>query len=91
METFDHVRHEAYAQSLRGASLRHGAVVNGIAISSKDSSRDMVALVNIMSPNLREDCYVTLLESGKEDLNEPWFGDGHSVVVKFSPDQKVRW
>ena len=27
-----------------------------------------------------------------EDLNEPWFGDGHSSrCKKFSPDQKVRW
>ena len=62
---FDHVRHEAYATIVTGDASTYvsGAVVNGIAISSKDSSRDMVALVTHMSRTFEKIVTLLWLES----------------------------
>ena len=93
---FDYVRNEAYATIVTGDASTYvsGAVVNGIAISSRDSSRDMVALVThyVSEPSRRLLRHFGWKVWEVSDLTEPWFGDGKSDrCEKLTPDQKVRW
>jgi hypothetical protein len=94
-KSFDYIGHEAYATIVTGDASTYvsGAVVNAIAISSEDSSRDMVALVThqVSSRSRRLLRYYGWKVWDVEDFPEPWFGVNTRHCGKLTPDQKVRW